>query len=781
MRRSCGAGLMRLTGGFLSLSTGLAVLACVAAAIAPSPAGAATFGKTTVGASKDVFSADRKRAVAYTLPSAGAVSQLSVYLEPTTVSGQQVMKGVVYADAGGAPGALKGVSNQLTFSSTQAAGWYALTFPSALELPAGKYWIGVLTGASALVAGYRYDSVANSRDYNQNTYSAGPSNPFGAPTIDSQQFSLYATYIAAGSPPVNTSPPTISGTPQQGRTLTASPGSWTGSPGSYAYQWQRCDAQGANCAPIALATTSSYAVVEADVGHALRVTVRASNEAGTSAPATSAPTAVVTTVSQTKPSTSGLTLTPRIKVLRATWSVTGVGEGQRLIGWQRKWRPVTEPELAWTTVTPDLPASAREDIVTQLDVRPHEISVLPRYEESGTKKSGVAQTAVATPLKDEPGLDLGKVRFRAETGLSGKVASWDKYDLVEWEPWIEKHVPYLKAYPTRPAASSTRWLDIGLPPSTIVQGYWDWDKEDLEGGPFAPLNAERRSSFITHRVEGTIPAGYSGIWLDDINWHTFYRNNKQSTAFEPEFKEQLELIRAIRAKIGAGKLLTINSQFFDVEEYVLGLTGTETERKVIREAYAEADFASKEFGISNLTSAATYKQLFEWVGYLHEHGTQLEMHPTNAEASVNPGLFRKEHQFNLATYLLFNAQATALKSGRQSLGGDFIGGKEMTPSPGGNTDPSIAGSPEPKARRFWRGYELDLGTPVAGEGGKYKRESSGLWVRSFSSGIVYALEPGAAAVKVPALPRMMETVGGTKLAPGSRPELKASEGLVLIG
>ena len=301
MRRRCGAGLMRLTGGFLSLSTGLAVLACVAAAIAPSPAGAATFGKTTVGASKDVFSADRKRAVAYTLPSAGAVSQLSVYLEPTTVSGQQVMKGVVYADAGGAPGALKGVSNQLTFSSTQAAGWYALTFPTALELPAGKYWIGVLTGASALVAGYRYDSVANSRDWNQNTYSAGPSNPFGAPTIDSQQFSLYATYIAAGSPPVNTSPPTISGTPQQGRTLTASPGSWTGSPGSYAYQWQRCDAQGANCAPIALATTSSYAVVEADVGHALRVTVRASNEAGTSAPATSAPTAVVTTVSQTGP------------------------------------------------------------------------------------------------------------------------------------------------------------------------------------------------------------------------------------------------------------------------------------------------------------------------------------------------------------------------------------------------------------------------------------------------------------------------------------------------
>src|SRR5437763_15507626 len=110
MRRRCGAGLMRLTGGFLSLSTGLAVLACVAAAIAPAPAGAATFGKTTVGASKDVFSADRKRVMAFTLPSAGAVSQLSIYLEHTTVYGQQVLKGIVYADDSDAPRALQGIS-----------------------------------------------------------------------------------------------------------------------------------------------------------------------------------------------------------------------------------------------------------------------------------------------------------------------------------------------------------------------------------------------------------------------------------------------------------------------------------------------------------------------------------------------------------------------------------------------------------------------------------------------------------------------------------------------
>jgi hypothetical protein len=52
----------------------------------------------------------------------------------------------------------------------------------------------VITGASAGVTGFRYDSVAGSRDYNANSYTEGPTNPFGTPTNDSEQTSLYATY-----------------------------------------------------------------------------------------------------------------------------------------------------------------------------------------------------------------------------------------------------------------------------------------------------------------------------------------------------------------------------------------------------------------------------------------------------------------------------------------------------------------------------------------------------------------------------------------------------------
>jgi hypothetical protein len=128
------------------------------------------------------------------LPTAGAVTKLSVYLTPTTTSGQQVLKGLIYADSAGAPGALLGVSQQLTFTSTGSAGWYDLVFASPIKLTAGNYWIGVITGATSNVAGFRYDSVAGSRDYNANTYTSGPTNPFGAVTVDAEQTSLYATY-----------------------------------------------------------------------------------------------------------------------------------------------------------------------------------------------------------------------------------------------------------------------------------------------------------------------------------------------------------------------------------------------------------------------------------------------------------------------------------------------------------------------------------------------------------------------------------------------------------
>jgi hypothetical protein len=67
---------------------------------------------------------------------------------------------------------------------------------------------------------------------------------------------------------------------------------------TYTYQWQRCDTSGGACAPITGATAPSYLLASTDVGRTMRVSITASNSAG-SATASSAATAVVTAVSAT--------------------------------------------------------------------------------------------------------------------------------------------------------------------------------------------------------------------------------------------------------------------------------------------------------------------------------------------------------------------------------------------------------------------------------------------------------------------------------------------------
>ncbi len=84
---------------------------------------------------------------------------------------------------------------------------------------------------------------------------------------------------AAGTPPTNTSPPSVSGQLQVGQTLTASPGSWTGTaPISYSYQWQRCSSPAAtSCSDIPGATGQGYEIAASDAGDYLRVGVAARN------------------------------------------------------------------------------------------------------------------------------------------------------------------------------------------------------------------------------------------------------------------------------------------------------------------------------------------------------------------------------------------------------------------------------------------------------------------------------------------------------------------------
>jgi hypothetical protein len=106
---------------------------------------------------------------------------------------------------------------------------------------------------------------------------------------------LVAVTSAAAAPsatPSNTSLPSIAGSARDGSILTANNGRWTGSPTSFAYQWERCDGQGGACGHIGGADGLRYTVVSADVGHRLRIVVSATNADGTGS-ATSKTTGVV--------------------------------------------------------------------------------------------------------------------------------------------------------------------------------------------------------------------------------------------------------------------------------------------------------------------------------------------------------------------------------------------------------------------------------------------------------------------------------------------------------
>ena len=105
--------------------------------------------------------------------------------------------------------------------------------------------------------------------------------------------SVPTAVVQATGAPTNAALPAISGNAQVGQTLTATTGSWNGSPTGFAFQWQRCSTTGESCLDLPGATGGTYVVAAGDAGSTIRVVVTATNALGGTS-AASAPTAVVT-------------------------------------------------------------------------------------------------------------------------------------------------------------------------------------------------------------------------------------------------------------------------------------------------------------------------------------------------------------------------------------------------------------------------------------------------------------------------------------------------------
>lgn len=104
--------------------------------------------------------------------------------------------------------------------------------------------------------------------------------------------------------PVNSDKPAASGLPTVGQELRVSPGTWSPTPTSYLYQWQRCTSTGTDCINVADATSPVYGVRSADVDRRLRALVTGRTSAGRSTVASSPSSVVLDNTSTTTTTTT---------------------------------------------------------------------------------------------------------------------------------------------------------------------------------------------------------------------------------------------------------------------------------------------------------------------------------------------------------------------------------------------------------------------------------------------------------------------------------------------
>ena len=109
-------------------------------------------------------------------------------------------------------------------------------------------------------------------------------NDSGSDTSTSELTAAVDAAPVAAVAPANSVAASVSGSAVAGQTLTADPGTWSGTPApDLTYQWQRCSDSGdpGTCADVDGATGATYVLVDPDdVGAYLRVVVTGTNDAG---------------------------------------------------------------------------------------------------------------------------------------------------------------------------------------------------------------------------------------------------------------------------------------------------------------------------------------------------------------------------------------------------------------------------------------------------------------------------------------------------------------------
>lgn len=175
----------------------------------------ATFGNTDYGNTAFDPAVDTKYASKFTLgPAGGLVSKLSLACSSSAGSGvAQYWKGVIYSDNSGSPDDLLAVTQEYTMYLGESYAYRDLVFSTDVELAAGDYWLGLIAGAGAN-ASVRILPDGDHRQWNSDTYSDGPSDPYGSTSSGGGgPLCIYATYVpyCVGTGALQIGSPSLSG------------------------------------------------------------------------------------------------------------------------------------------------------------------------------------------------------------------------------------------------------------------------------------------------------------------------------------------------------------------------------------------------------------------------------------------------------------------------------------------------------------------------------------------------------------------------------------------
>ena len=211
---------------------------------------------------------------------------------------------------------------------------------------------------------------------------------------------------------------------QEGQTLTATSGSWSGTtPIAYGYQWQTCAPTGTDCGPIAGATVSTYAVTTGDVGTTIRVLVTATNAAG-SVSDFSAATAVVQSAGAPPANTSPPTISGTAQAGQPLTASPGTWTGTQPISYAYQWQrcdssgancnPITGASSAgYTATTADVGRTAfLHDRAALENHQPvgegHGVDRVVGHEQLRTREIGELATDLPPQRSPGPGVDRGQ-------------------------------------------------------------------------------------------------------------------------------------------------------------------------------------------------------------------------------------------------------------------------------------------------------------------------------------------------------------------------------------